>query len=165
MADTKNPDDLNQENIDDDKTSTEYSKERTGLSHKRTGMSEERTGLSHERTELSFQRTALSYERTLMSWIRTSVSLISFGFTFYKFFQEITTPENRERWFLSPRIIGMILIAFGFVGLLFAEIQHHAAIKKLKEEYPEIQHSLSQIFAILILVFGLVLFIVALSRH
>lgn len=165
MADTKNPDDLNQENIDEDKTSTEYSKERTGLSHKRTGMSEERTGLSHERTELSFQRTALSYERTLMSWIRTSVSLISFGFTFYKFFQEVTSSEQRQQWFLSPRIIGMILIGFGFVGLLFAEIQHHAAIKQLKEEYPQIRHSLSQIFAILILVFGLVLFLAALMRH
>lgn len=147
------------------KDRTQMSEHRTRMSEHRTGMSELRTDLSETRTDLSYQRTALSYERTLMSWVRTATSLISFGFTIYKFFEEFqkgNTPSNR---ILSPRILGMVMIAFGFVGLLFAQIQHHIAYKKLKQNYPEIQRSLSSMLSILILVFGLILFLGALFRQ
>src|SRR5215831_8227014 len=106
-------------------------------------------------TELAFQRTALAHERTLMAWIRTAISLISFGFTIYKFFQEWRKTEQPVQTIFTPRIVGLIMILFGLIGLLFASIQHHAAIKKLKKDYPDIQRSLSSVLAILILMFGL----------
>ena len=143
---------------------TDLSEKRTGMSEHRTELSEHRTDLSDKRTQLSFQRTALSYERTLMSWIRTSTSMITFGFTIYKFFEEVQKSGHPNKFF-SPRLVGMLMIAFGFLGLLFAEIQHYRAYKSLKEEYPEVQKSLSSVLALLILVFGLLLFFAALFRQ
>ena len=144
--------------------SGELSKDRTHMSEHRTRMSEHRTDLSDTRTDLSFQRTALSYERTLMSWVRTAISLISFGFTIYKFFEEVYKGETHAR-LLSPRKVGMIMMLFGFIGLLFAQIQHSIAYKRLKAEYPQIQQSLSSVLSVLILIFGLILFLAALFRQ
>jgi putative membrane protein len=143
---------------------TGLSEHRTGLSEHRTELSEHRTDLSDKRTELSYERTALSYERTLMSWIRTATSLISFGFTIYKFFEEVQKSGHRSA-LITPRMLGMIMIGFGVVGLLFAQIQHIMAYKKLKTEYPPVQRSLSSVLGALILVIGLLLFMAALYRR
>ena len=116
-------------------------------------------------TDLAFERTALAYERTLMAWIRTAISLISFGFTIYKFFQEWRRTEQPVQTIFTPRIVGMIMILFGLLGLLFASVQHYTAIKKLKKDYPNIQRSLSSVLAILILMFGLALFLATLFRQ
>lgn len=143
---------------------TKMSEHRTDLSEHRTGLSEHRTSLSEQRTDMSLERTALSYERTLMSWIRTATSLISFGFTIYKFFEEVQKQTAGPHLF-SPRVVGMIMIGFGVVGLLFAEIQHLTAYNKLKKEYPGIQLSLSSILGALLLAVGLILFFAALFRQ
>jgi len=143
---------------------TRMSEHRTGLSEHRTDLSEHRTDMSDQRTRMSFERTALSYERTLMSWIRTATSLITFGFSIYKIFDEIQKTTSGPHFF-TPRMVGMIMIAFGFLGLLFAEIQHLAAYKRLKNDFPGLQRSLSSILGALILVFGLILFFVALFRQ
>jgi putative membrane protein len=116
-------------------------------------------------TDLAFERTALAYERTLMAWIRTAISLISFGFTIYKFFQEWRRTEQPVQTIFTPRIVGMIMILFGLIGLLFASAQHYTAIKKLKKNYPNIQRSLSSVLAILILMLGLALFLATLFRQ
>jgi len=116
-------------------------------------------------TDLAFERTALAYERTLMAWIRTAISLISFGFTIYKFFQEWRRTEQPVQTIFTPRIVGMIMILFGLIGLLFASVQHYTAIKRLKKDYPNIQRSLSSVLAILILIFGLALFLATLFRQ
>ena len=116
-------------------------------------------------TDLAFERTMLAYERTLMAWIRTAISMISFGFTIYKFFQEWRKTEQPVQSIFTPRIVGMIMILFGLLGLLFASLQHYTAIKKLKKYYPNVQRSLSSVLAILILMFGLALFLAALFRE
>jgi len=143
---------------------TSMSEHRTQLSDHRTDLSEHRTDLSDTRTDLSYQRTALSYERTLMSWVRTATSMISFGFTIYKFFEEVQKTKSPSLIF-TPRIVGLFMISFGFLGLLFAQIQHHIAYKKLKDDYPKIQKSLSSVLGMLMLVFGLLLFLAALFRQ
>lgn len=115
--------------------------------------------------DLAFERTMLAQERTLMAWLRTATSMISFGFTIYKFFEETSkTPEAQER-LLSPRIVGIIMILFGLLSLLLAQVQHRIAVKKLKQSYPAVQKSLSSIVSFLVLVFGLVLFLGALFRQ
>lgn len=113
--------------------------------------------------DLAFERTALAYERTLMAWVRTATSMISFGFTIYKFFHELSKPKPES--LLSPRIVGLLMIGFGLVSLLMAQVQHQQALKKLKKDYPAIQRSISSVLAILILVFGLLLFLGALFRQ
>ena len=129
-------------------------------------MSEENTSsTSLSSTDLAFQRTVLAYERTLMAWVRTAVSMISFGFTIYKFFQELNESANAPHRILTPRVVGMIMIAFGFLSLLLAQIQHQTALKRLKKDYPGVQRSISSILSILILIFGFGLFMGALFRQ
>ena len=113
-------------------------------------------------TDLAFERTALAHERTLMAWVRTATSMISFGFTIYKFFQELKGEDQR---ILTPRIVGMTMILFGLLSLLLAQLQHNMAIRKLRHDYPAVQRSISSILSFLILVFGLALFLGALFRQ
>jgi putative membrane protein len=100
-----------------------------------------------------------------MAWVRTSVSLMSFGFTIYKFFQEWNHNPDVKKTLLSPRIVGMIMIGFGLVALLLAQIQHRNAMKNLKKFYPSTPTSVSGVLSILILMFGLLLFLGALFRQ
>ena len=114
-------------------------------------------------TDLAFERTMLAYERTLMAWVRTAISLFSFGFTIYKFFEEVGKKNPNQ--ILSPRLVGMIMISFGLLSLLLAQVQHQVAVRKLKNSYPGIKTSLSSIMGVLVLLFGLTLFLAALFRQ
>jgi len=38
-------------------------------------------------TRLAYDRTRLACERTMLAWVRTATALITFGFSFYTFFQ------------------------------------------------------------------------------
>lgn len=116
-------------------------------------------------TELAFERTMLAHERTLMAWVRTATSMVSFGFTIYKFFQEFNKNEAAAKTLLSPRVVGMIMIGFGIISLLLAQVQHYRAMKKLRQAYPATQKSISSVLSILILVFGFFLFLGALFRQ
>ena len=115
-------------------------------------------------TDLAFERTMLAENRTLMAWIRTAISLISFGFTIYKFFHE-ASQKGTTIHLLTPRIIGMIMISFGMLGLIWGLTEHQAMFKKLKKSYPSLQKSNTSVLAFLILLFGLALFLGALFRQ
>ena len=78
------------------------------------------TELSSHRTALSLERTLMSADRTQMSVLRTSLSLIGFGFTIYKFFQEVGETLGRaEALSHSARNFGVGLVVLG-VALLVA---------------------------------------------
>jgi putative membrane protein len=114
---------------------------------------------------LSIESTELAHERTLMAWIRTAISLTTFGFTIYKFFQGVETASTLSDRILSPRAVGMVMIGFGFVGLLLALIQHRRYMNELRAVDPTIQRSLSTVIAVLILIYALLLFLGALFRQ
>jgi putative membrane protein len=100
-----------------------------------------------------------------MAWVRTAISMISFGFTIYKFFEETSkTPEGQQR-LLSPRIVGMVMISFGLLSLFLAQLQHQMAVKKIRTAYPGSQRSILSVLSVLILLFGLALFLGALFRQ
>jgi len=90
------------------------------------------TELAIQRTELAFERTRIAAERTLMAWIRTSLSLISFGFTIYKFLQELAKAEKLPIQDNGPRNFGVALISLGTVALIVASIQHVSLMKELR---------------------------------
>ena len=125
----------------------------------------EKTSTTLSSNDLAFERTMLAHERTLMAWIRTAVSMISFGFTIYKFFQELSkTPEGQHQLF-TPRIVGMIMILFGLLSLVLAQVQHQIAVKKLRQHYAGTQRSVSSVLSILVLMFGLAMFLGALFKQ
>ena len=115
-------------------------------------------------TDLAFERTVLAENRTLMAWIRTAISMISFGFTIYKFFEEASKGVVTHKLF-SPRKVGMIMIVLALLALAWGLIEHRAVMNKLKKSYPAIEQSKSAWLAILVLVFGLALFLGALFRQ
>src|SRR6188508_3218157 len=81
-------------------------------------------------TDLAFERTVLAENRTLMAWIRTAISLISFGFTIYKFFHEISENKGPTHQLLSPRKIGMYMISLGLLTLIWGLTEHRSIMKK-----------------------------------
>jgi putative membrane protein len=91
------------------------------------------TDLAGQRTDMAFERTRLAAERTLMAWIRTSLSLISFGFTIYKFLQEMAKAEKLTIQDNGPRNFGLALIGLGTVALIVASIQHVSLMKDLRK--------------------------------
>lgn len=91
------------------------------------------TELAGERTDLAFERTRMAAERTLMAWLRTSLSLISFGFTIYKFLQEMAKTEKVTLQDNGPRNFGLALIGLGTVALIVASIQHVRLMKELRK--------------------------------
>jgi putative membrane protein len=124
--------------------------------------------LAAERTNLAVQRTVAAHDRTLIAWVRTAVSLISFGFTIYKFFEAFTEKGIQPTFgLLSPRKLGILMLALGFISLLFATIQNHIELKKLRELYPEVKISfpVSIVLAVLIALLALFLLILALFRQ
>ena len=125
----------------------------------------EKTNTTLSSNDLAFERTMLAHERTLMAWIRTSVSMISFGFTIYKFFQELSKTAEGQHQLFTPRIVGMVMILFGLLSLGLAQVQHQIAVKKLKQYYPGTQRSVSSILSVLVLMFGLALFLGALLKQ
>ena len=120
---------------------------------------------STSNTDLAFERTILAHERTLMAWVRTAVSMISFGFTIYKFFQELNKNEEQTGRMFSARTFGMIMISFGLLSLLLAQIQHNRAMKKIKADYPATPWSVSSVLSYLVIVFGIFLFFISLFRQ
>lgn len=123
--------------------------------------------LALERTNLAYDRTALANDRTLMAWVRTATSLISFGFTIYKFFQEMVNAKeaNVSHTLLTPRRVGLLLVMFGFLGLLLATIQYKIDDKRLRSQYNKLPRTFTPMIATLILILGLILMLGIIFRQ
>jgi inner membrane protein YidH len=131
-------------------------------------MAEDKNIQAHDpamsNTDLAYERTVMAHERTLMAWVRTALSMISFGFTIYKIFEEASKKSAGNQLF-SPRVVGMVMISFGLLALVLAQAQHTAAMRKLKKSYPGAARSISSVISILVLLFGMTLFLGALFRQ
>jgi putative membrane protein len=80
--------------------------------------------LASRNTGLSIQRTRLSADRTLMSVIRTSLSLISFGFTIFQVFRNLTAENVLKSDTNSGRHFGVALVLLGIIMLAIGIIYH-----------------------------------------
>ena len=113
-------------------------------------------------TKLAFDRTRLAHDRTMLAWVRTATSLITFGFSFYKFFT-FEAKGAALTGLLGPREFALILIGIGLFSLLLATINHRQERNALRAQDPEVPRSqaatLAAVIAVLgILTFGAVLF-------
>lgn len=92
------------------------------------------TNLAIHRTELSLENTLMGADRTQMSVLRTSLSLIGFGFTIYKFFQEVGQDSARSYVFGPPaRNFGLFLVILGIALLvtgLISRFRHVRAVNR-----------------------------------
>ena len=97
----------------------------------------ERTTLADDRTDLAVERTLMALDRTLMAWVRTATSLISFGFTIYKIFQQLTqiAPEGRPH-VLEPRGVALVLMSLGVGGLIVGTADYRRQTRALHKRFP-----------------------------
>ena len=87
-------------------------------------------------SHFSWLRTKMSADRTLMSWVRTAVSMIGFGFTIVQFFERFQGFENVKTaaYTGAPRLLGMMLIGAGTIGLLISTLQYHSLMIELRSD-------------------------------
>lgn len=90
------------------------------------------TELSSHRTALSLERTMMSADRTQMSALRTSLSLIGFGFTIYKFFQEVGKEAGLAETLNHPaRNLGVGMVVLGVALLIAGLFNRHKLMRAL----------------------------------
>lgn len=90
--------------------------------------------LAERNTNLAIERTRLAVERTLMAWVRTSLSMISFGFTIYKFLEDVVKLGTSRISDRGPRNFGLALVGLGTAALTVASIQYWRRKRDLRDE-------------------------------
>ncbi len=114
---------------------------------------------------LALDRTRMAAQRNLMAWLRTALSMISFGFTIYKFLQVFQAQSQVPVLYPdAARNFGLALIGIGTLALLVACVQHWKYVKKLRADRPYNPWDLTTIVAIVIGLFGLLVFTSMLIR-
>jgi putative membrane protein len=116
------------------------------------------------RVQLAYERTFLAYERTRIAWVRTALALISFGFAIAKVLQYLRAKEGEAATLLSPRSIGLVMIAIGLLSLILADRQERRALKALRERCPELPTAIAGIVAVLVALLGVLALIGAIVR-
>ena len=92
---------------------------------------EENKGLSKD--DLAVERTKLALERTLLAMVRTATTLLTFGFTIIKLLEEKARQASPHPILdlVSPKSVGTIMIAAGFIGLLMSTIHYVGLMKRM----------------------------------
>lgn len=105
-------------------------------------------------TRLAAERNRLALERTLMAWIRTATSLIAFGFTIFQIFRYLSESERLADPYLSPQLVGTVMIVIGITALILAWVQHRQDVAALRAEFGPTRFSLASIVAAMIAALG-----------
>jgi putative membrane protein len=89
----------------------------------------------------------------MLAWVRTATSLITFGFSFYKFFE--LDVKSVPQSVIGPREFALIMISIGLLSLVVATVHHRherTALKKMDTEVPRSQAAvLAGLIALLVL--------------
>ncbi len=123
------------------------------ISDKKKKKKEEKELEKAEKDKMASERTLLAYERTLLAWLRTATSLMTFGFAIFKLLQERASQvgEHPIMKYISPKMIGMIMIGSGFIGLSLAVLRYIEVLKRYDKYEPKIFRSpiMLQVYVIL----------------
>ena len=103
---------------------------------KKKKKKEEKEQERAEKDKMASERTLLAYERTLLAWLRTATSLMTFGFAITKLLQEkARMPGDHPLLkYIAPKMVGMIMIGSGFLGLSLA-IFRYLQVQKNYDRY------------------------------
>ena len=80
--------------------------------------------------DLGEMRTIMAADRTLMAWIRTALSMLSFGFTIYKFLQDVQGKKPLAHPD-SPQQVGLFLTGLGVASMLLGTLSYWSTLKDL----------------------------------
>ncbi|MBV8344466.1 MAG: DUF202 domain-containing protein [Candidatus Eremiobacteraeota bacterium] len=105
----------------------------------------------------SLDNLRLAYERTALAWMRTSLALIGFGFAIDKFFEGRGSRAGGA-FVLSPRFVGITMIAFGLIALVLFTIE----LRQFRKRYPAVPRSMAGFVAAMMAVLGILALLAAL---
>ncbi len=111
--------------------------------------------LAAERTKLAVYRTTLAASRSLMAWVRTGLSMIGFGFTAYKFLEDLSVAIRLH----AARNLGLFLISLGTGSILFGCLEYWLFAREVRRTYQVRVRSFPIAMAAAIVLLGLVLFL------
>ena len=116
-------------------------------------------------TRLAYDRTRLACERTMLAWVRTATALISFGFSIYSFFQfQLKGLDQRDR-LITPREVGLFMIACGLASLAAGAVQDILSMRQIRAGWPDAPRSIAAVLAGMIALLGLTVLITTLIRR
>ena len=131
--------------------------------------------LASRQASLAFERTLITLDQSLMGAVRTSLALISFGFALVIFFRQLSG-ENGVSLQAPARNLGLSLLAMGTGLVAIGLFGHRKRFNNLKSQMDDLhrrkllvegcpyRHSATAIFALLLLLAGLLAMVGAFIR-
>ena len=118
---------------------------------------------------ITLERFRISSEKMQLSWIARSITISALGFTVYRLLEdEEAKGMSNSIIGISPSEVGLIMLIIGFVGLVWATIQHRGTIEKVRRQYTvyqELPTSISLIVSYAIIVVTLLLVASSIYRY
>jgi len=116
--------------------------------------------MAQERTHLAVERSGMAAERTLMAWIRTALSMISFGFTIGKLRDVLQSATVTVAFGREVDVLGVAyyLVILGTLTLILAASQYRLSVAPLLRQGLAQRFSLAFFIAMLLSVFGVLVF-------
>jgi putative membrane protein len=138
------------------------------LAVERTRLAHERTRMSAERSEMSAGRSYMNAERTLSVWVRTALAVMVVGIAIDRFgllllqhpgHQEVAGPDTASAW-TGAGLVALGVLMAAVTGVRF---RRYAAAYRRTHTVPE-HHGpfMAPAFALLVVLFGIVLLILLL---
>jgi putative membrane protein len=94
---------------------------------------DDRTKLSIYSTDLTIENTIMAADRTQMSVLNSSLSLIGFGFTIFKFFQEVGRQTQPAVFGPPARNFGLLLVLLGIFLLLAGMFNRIRVVRSIEQ--------------------------------
>ena len=118
---------------------------------------------------ITLERFRISSEKMQLSWIARSITISALGFTVYRLLEdEEAKGMSNSILSVSPSEVGLIMLIIGFVGLVWATIQHRGTIEKVRRQYTvyqELPTSISLIVSYAIIIVTLLLVASSIYRY
>lgn len=118
---------------------------------------------------ITLERFRIASEKMQLSWIARSITISALGFTVYRILEdEEAKGLSNSVLSVSPSEVGLIMLLIGFVGLVWATMQHTKTIEKVRRQYTvyqELPRSISLIISYAIITITLLLAISSIIRY
>ena len=118
---------------------------------------------------ITLERFRISSEKMQLSWIARSITISALGFTVYRLLEDEQAKGMAHSILgISPSEVGLIMLIIGFIGLIWATIQHRGTIEKVRRQYTvyqELPTSISLIVSYAIIVVTLLLVASSIYRY
>lgn len=123
----------------------------------------------YDKELITLERFRIAAEKMQLSWIARSITTSALGFTVYRLLEdEEKNGLSNSVLSVSPSEVGLIMLLIGFVGLVWATLQHKATNEKVRRQYTvyqEMPTSISLVISYAIIIVTLLLVASSIYRY